>query len=103
MVMGHPQPKYARMNAQTDVLNETTHILFPYGRVPAGDLDTLANFSAKYRTSERRDIGYATPRGFCFIFTNDAKSLCSAIVPLHGDCSPEVSAFIGCWFYDLRA
>jgi hypothetical protein len=77
---------------------------FRNGRAPAGDLDTVANLSAKYRTSERRDIGYATLRGFCFVFTNDAKSLCSAIVPLHGDCSPEAYfAFIGCWFYDLRA
>jgi hypothetical protein len=48
-------------------------------------------------------MGYATPRGFCFIFTNDAKSLRSAIVPLDGDCRAELrSAFISCWFDDLR-
>jgi len=77
---------------------------FRNGRVPTRDLDSVANLSAKYCTRERRDIGYTAPRGFCFIFTNDAKCLRSAIVPLHGDSRPEVYfAFIGRWFYDFRA
>jgi hypothetical protein len=74
------------------------------GRVPTGDLDSIANLSAKYRASQWRDIGYASPGGFGFIFTNDAKCLRSAIVALHGDCRSELHfAFIVCGLYDLRA
>src|ERR1700745_1332557 len=49
-------------------------------------------------------MGYAAPRGLCFILANDAERLCSTIVPQYGDYGAEVHfAFIICWFYDLRA
>jgi hypothetical protein len=67
------------------------------GRVPAGDLDIVTNYSAKYRASKRRDIEYATPSGFGFVFTNDAECLRPAIIPPHGHCGPEMYfAFVGC-------
>ena len=75
----------------------------PNRRVPTGDLDIVTSHSAKYRASERRDIGYGTPCGFGFIFTNDAEGLRPAIVPPHGHCGPKMYfAYIGRRFDDLR-
>jgi len=73
-------------------------------RGSAGDLHSLAHNSAKYSASEWRDIGYGTPCGFCFIFTNDAECLRPAVIAPHSYCGPEMYfGFVGCWFDDLRA
>jgi hypothetical protein len=72
------------------------------GCVPAGDLDSVANPSAKYRASERRDMGYGTPCGFCFILTNDAECLRPPVIAPHGYRGPELYfTFIGRWFDDF--
>src|ERR1700739_373994 len=76
---------------------------FCNGRVPPGDLDSVANYSTKHRASERRDIGYGTPCGFGFIFADDAECLRPAVIPPHGHGGSEMYfAFVGCWFDDLR-
>src|SRR6516164_10914440 len=75
---------------------------FRNGRVPAGDLDSVAHHSTKHRASERRDIGYGTPRELRFIFTNNAECLRPATVPPYGHRGPKMYfAFIGCRFDDL--
>jgi hypothetical protein len=77
---------------------------FRNGRRPARDLYSLANNSAKYSASQRRDIGYGAPCGFCFILTNDAECLRPTVIAPHGYCGPEMYlTFIGSWFDDLRA
>jgi hypothetical protein len=71
--------------------------------VTARDLNSVANRSAKYRASERRDIGYGTPGGFGFIFTNDAECLRPAVIPPYGHRRSKMYfAFIDCRFDDLR-
>jgi hypothetical protein len=77
---------------------------FRNGRGSAGDLDSLANNSAKDGASQWRDIGYGAPCGFCFILTNDAECLRPTVIAPHGYCGPEMHfTFIGCWFDDLGA
>src|SRR6516165_399586 len=75
---------------------------FRNGCGPTGDLDSVANNSAKYSASERRDVGYDTPCGFSFILTNDAECLRPAALAPHGHSGPEMHfTFIGCWFDDF--
>jgi hypothetical protein len=81
---------------------ESAFSLFDFrnGRGPTGDLDSVANNSAKYSASEWRDIGYGTPCGFCFILT--AECLRPAVIAPHSHCGPELYfTSIGCWLDDF--